>query len=353
MAAFRAGDDRAAVTYVGGFFGIELPPAHGSGLASFWHMPEDPALTFSNGRSALAALFASVGPSKVWLPAYVCRSVAEAADAAGTPHSYFPVDEALQPDTPFLETSARTGDMVLAVDYFGRPPGEPFLDFVKRRTDLKFVEDACHAVDTGIRQWGRWCLRSPRKLVGVPDGGFVFPAGGIVKARRSTPEPGIAAYQAACLRFEDEDERANDLWHQANQDREASEGASLQRMTRLSRELLARIPVEPIAHLRRANFRALAGMLERYMFFPEAHLGFVPLGFPIRLQADLRDKVRRDLIGHGIFPAVHWSDLPSPTAFAPAHSLAAELLTLPCDQRYRPVDMERLAQIVRESLNPR
>jgi hypothetical protein len=341
------------VTYVGGFFGIELPPEHGSGLASFWHMPEDPGLTFCNGRSALAALLASVGTPKIWLPAYVCRSVAEAAAAAGTPISYFPVDEALQPDTSILETSARAGDMVLAIDYFGRPPGDPFLDFVKRRPDLNFVEDACHAVDTGTRQWGRWCLRSPRKLVGVPDGGFVVPAGGIVQSRRSAPQPGVAAYQAACLRFEDEDECANESWHQANQRREATEEVSLRRMTRMSRELLARIPLEPIADMRRANFRALAGMLEAHRYLADKDPAFVPMGFPVRLRPDLRDQVRSDLIARGIFPAVHWNDPPSPTAFASAHVLAAELLTLPCDQRYRPVDMERLAQIVRESLNRR
>src|SRR6266852_5720649 len=169
--------------YIGGFFGIELPPAGTPGLASFWSMPINPALTYVNGRSALAALLASVSPSKLWLPAYICRSVVQAAEATDTTFDFFPVNEMLQPDTAFLDSVARAGEIVLAVDYFGRSPEPEFLDFVERRRDLQFVEDACHAFDTGTAQWGHWCLRSPRKLVGVPDGGFLIPADGILDAR--------------------------------------------------------------------------------------------------------------------------------------------------------------------------
>jgi len=339
------------VTFLGGFFGLELPAAHACGLASFWKLPGNPALTFANGRSALAALLASVRPPRLWLPSYICRSVAEAASATATPVSYFPVDESLQPDTSWLESGARPGEMVLAVDYFGRAPGREFLDFANERQDLLFVEDACQAVDTGAAPWGRWCLRSPRKLVGVPDGGFVVPADGIAEGGWSVLEPQMDVYRAACLRFEDEEERANGLWHEANQRREARETVSTRRMSRLSRELLARLDVAPIADRRRANYRTLAGVLGDTMFLRDANPAFVPLGFPVRLPAARRDHVRGALIAQGIFPALHWTDVPSAATFGAAHVLAAELLTLPCDQRYQPFEMERMARTLVEILN--
>lgn len=153
-------------------------------------------------------------------------------------------------------------------------------------------------------------------------------------------------YQAACMRFEDEDEKAGARWHEINQSREASEHVSQGRMSRLSRELLTRLQPQPIADRRRENFRILAGKLEQIMFLPDRQPAFVPLGFPVRLRETLRNQVRSDLIAKGIFPALHWIDPPSPPAFTVAHTLASELLTLPCDQRYQPSDMERLAQIL-------
>jgi dTDP-4-amino-4,6-dideoxygalactose transaminase len=339
------------MSFIGGFFGLELPPAGAPGLASFWKMPIDPAFTFANARSALAALLASVDPPRLWLPAYVCRSVAQAAQAANLAVSYYPLSDSLQPDTRLLDSAAKAGDMILAVDYFGRPPEAAFLDFVGRRGDLKFVEDACQAIDTGADPWGHWCLRSPRKLVGVADGGFVVPADRILDAHRSLFEPGLDSYQAACMRFEDEAEQANGEWHAVNQSREHAEKVARRRMTRLSRTVLAGLPVEEIAGRRRANFMALAGKLEKIMFLPAAPPRFVPFGFPIRLARGLRDRVSAELIAQGIFAAIHWSDLPSPEVFTAAHSLAAEFLTLPCDHRYDPHAMLRMANIVLETVN--
>jgi dTDP-4-amino-4,6-dideoxygalactose transaminase len=336
------------MTFIGGFFGLELPPVAGRGLASFWDMPVNSAYTYVNGRSALAALLASLTPAKLWLPAYICRSVLQSAEATHTPVSYFPVDETLEPDTHFLDSAVKAGEMVLAVDYFGRAPNASFLDFVARRDDLLFVEDACHAFDTGVSRWGHWCLRSPRKLVGVPDGGFLIPVEGALERRTSTPQAASMNYQAACMRFEDEDEKAGARWHEINQSREASEHVSQGRMSRLSREVLTRLQSQPIADRRRENFRILAGKLEQIMFLPDRQPAFVPLGFPVRLREALRNQMRSDLIAKGIFPALHWIDLPSPPAFTVAHTLASELLTLPCDQRYQPSDMERLAQILME-----
>jgi hypothetical protein len=342
------------MSFIGGFFGLELPPAPaGTALAGFWGMPPDPALTYSNGRSALAALIASVKPPKLWLPAYLCRSLVEAAQAAHTTVGYFAVDDSLHPDTPFLDSAARCGEMILAVDYFGQPPGAEFLDFARRRGDLLFVEDASQAFDTGAPQWGRWCLRSPRKLVGVPDGGFLCPAAGIQDAERSVAAADLSPYQAACLRFEDEHEQANASWHAANQRREAAECVARRRMSRLSRELLRRLPVEPIAARRRANFRILAGTLDKLMFPPVRQASFVPFGFPVRVARELRFGLCANLAAKGIFPAIHWSDLPSPPTFGAAHGLASELLTLPCDQRYEPDAMLRMADIVREAVERR
>lgn len=332
--------------FVGGFFELELPPASGPGLAADWNMPADPAASYANARSALAALIVALRPAKIWLPAFVCRAVAEAAAAARVAVDYFPVGSQLTPDIGFLDAMARSGEMVLAVDYFGAAPTDRFIDFAQRRTDLLFVEDAAQALDTGRPQWAGWRLHSPRKLVGVADGGFVTPAAALARQPAARPQSDRRHYDAACLRFEDTDGEANALWHGVNQAREAAETVDTRRMSRLSRDLLERLPTAPIAAQRRENFRVLADALQAVAFLPVGDPRFVPFGFPIRLAAGRRAALRQRLIEQGIFPAIHWQDLPSPASFADEHALADQLLTLPCDHRYRPADMERVAASV-------
>jgi hypothetical protein len=64
---------------------------------------------------------------------------------------------------------------------------------------------------------------------------------------------------------------------------------------------------------------------------------------------ELRSRLCATLTAKGIFPAIHWSDLPSPPTFLAAHGLASELLTLPCDHRYDADAMLRMADIVRDT----
>ena len=344
---------------IGGFFGIELPRGESAGLAALWHMPGDPRHGFANARSALAALLSQERPSALWLPAFICPSVAVAAQHTATPIRYFPVDEALEPDSAYLDAAARRGDMVLAVDYFGRAPGAEFRRFVARRPDLLFVEDAAQALDTGAAAWANWRLHSPRNLVGVPYGGFLVPSAGFAAVARAdgpngeTHDEALAASRAAWLRFEDDTESDNGIWHLANQAREAAEAVTTRPMSRLSREVLTRLDGEDIGRRRRANYQALASTLERVLFVPEIAPRHVPFGCVIRLDPAVRAAVRQALIGAGIFPAVHWEVLPSPPDFTVAHRLAAELLTLPCDQRYTPADMDRVAQVVLRTLGRR
>lgn len=73
------------------------------------------------------------------------------------------------------------------------------------------------------------------------------------------------------------------------------------------------------------------------------------VGFPIRL--DNRDTIRQVLFEHKIYPPLHCpiQDI-VPGKFEDSHRLAAEIMTLPCDQSYDSSDMERMSRIVWEVL---
>jgi hypothetical protein len=332
---------------IGGFLGLELPAKDG-GFRALWGA-SDPSRAYVNASSALAALVRAMPRGTVWLPAYICPELARAVPPDRL--RYYPLDAELSPRADVLAASVRPGDILVAVDYFGRAPGTAFLDYVAAQPNVVFVEDSAQAIDTGTAAWGDWRLFSPRKVIGVPDGGLLVARS--AKARAvilpdSMPD-GIEAAECAApqlARYEDEAETHNDVWFALNRAKEQAMPLSGRRVSRLTWALLGLLEPEPIADARRGNYDVLAARLADWAFLKDVRPPYVPLGFPVRLPPGARQRVQQHLYRQRVFPAVHWDNLPSPAAeFPNEHALSGALLTLPCDQRYGAAEMERVAAL--------
>ena len=331
-------------TGTGGFFELELPDGGGTGILPFWQ-GTNRAACFLNARSALAALVATLKPGCVWLPAYLCDSLADAVPAGQ--RRYYPVAPALSPAVAVLR-QAVAGDMVVGINYFGSLPAQDFLDFTRERPDLLFVEDCAHCLAPAEPAWGHWRLFSPRKLVGVADGGVLV----AMNAKLPLPGPAQAAkhpeheWRAALLRFEDSGMERRAEWHAASQQREAAAAITDEAMTRLSHDLLFRLAAEPRITRRSDNYGALSERLSDWFFAPAGKKTGAPFAAILRVDAARRDTILSGLHSAGIFAATHWRGMPSPKAdFPEEHGLSQELISLPCDHRYALGDMHRLADI--------
>ena len=154
---------------VGGFFALHEPDCGLPKESILFRWTNGRAFTaFSLARSAFAALVDKISPRAVWLPAYTCGSLIAASWQERA--RYYRLREGFEPDVASLERDVVPGDMVLAVDFFGFPPGPGLMQFVRRRRDLLYVENRAHALDPGVEPWADWTLYSPRKLLGVADG---------------------------------------------------------------------------------------------------------------------------------------------------------------------------------------
>lgn len=91
--------------------------------------------------------------------------------------------------------------------------------------------------------------------------------------------------------------------------------------------------------------RHLAEGLREMAIFPDLPEGVVPLGFPVRMAE--RDAARQRLFAEDIYPPVHWpiEDV-VPPEFQSSHRLARWIMTLPCDQRCSPDDLDRALAIL-------
>jgi hypothetical protein len=251
---------------VGGFFGLHEPEscAEEQSILARWTTGRRFA-AFVSARSALDSLIEMTVPKKIWLPAYICEGLI--ADSWRDRARFYPL-VGLEPHVVSLDHAAAACDMVLAIDFFGFPPQDEFFRFVRRRTDLLFVENRAQALDPGTEPWGDCTLYSPRKLVGVADGGILVAE----RPGRTVPQPSerpdsVALWTAPLLRYEDITEEYNQTWHEAHQAKKAWMQAEPRRDD-------SALDVDLVAHPNRSAGRAaptqLAGASESSRFVADA-----------------------------------------------------------------------------------
>ncbi len=198
-----------------------------------------------------------------------------------------------------------------------------------------------------MEPWADWTLYSPRKLLGVADGGILVAesSGGEVPQPMERPDA-IALWTAPLLRYEDWTEADNQTWHQANQLVKSRLKADRSEMTRWKKWILSRTSLEPLADRRRRNWRVLRSHLGRWLAW-EGNPDAAPFGYLMKVPIGQRPEILRALHSNCIFAAVHYPSLPSPAEqFAVEHELNRQVITLPCDHRYDENTMQSVAQKV-------
>lgn len=343
---------------IGGFFGRETPatgPLSGGGVLGFWAGTDRPLLLRDSAGAAFGALARALDPPRIWLPGWFC-----APFATGLPADrlrLYRVTPDLAPDTASLGDLG-PGDLLLAVNHFGRAPGPAWAAFAAARADVVFVEDCAQALDPATPPWGDWRLYSPRKLMGVPEGGLLVATSPRARAT-ALPPPGLpsdpvrSAARARPMALRRDHPADNALWHPLHQAAEAMGDNADRAMDAAARDLLARIDPTPMIAARRANAARLFHRLFHRLsdgrpdglrpLIDMADPPFAPFGLPVLVDPDRRDALLARLHARGIFPAVHWRDILSPPGWTEDHARARAILTLPCDHRYGAADMDRLA----------
>ncbi|PYQ50948.1 MAG: hypothetical protein DMF78_14385 [Acidobacteria bacterium] len=338
---------------IGGVFGLEPLPSDGVRSAGTPPFARGPALWTVNGRSAIRVLCGALRPRQVWVPSYLCDAVLLGLTDPASARFYEVTAELAVSGHAWLD-EVRADDLVVLIDYFGFPAPVDVAAAARSRGAC-VLEDAAQALLTeGVGRAADFVVFSPRKFVGVPDGGLAVQTG-------TRPLPAVAlapppaawwrgALAAAQSRRDFDHGGADRGWFPAFQAAERDAPAGAYAASELTRSLLGTaIDWSAVAERRRANWEVLAAALGEIAVFPVLTAGVVPVGFPVRVSR--RDEVREMLFANEIYPPVHWplADV-VPERFIGSHHLAAEIMTLPCDQRYDAAQMERMAMLVSGAL---
>ena len=338
---------------IGGMFGLPGRLLDKPLLPDF--LSGNPILLF-NARSGIRMVIDQLKPTRVWLPSYLCPSILSAVNPEIAPPKFYPVAKDLSVVSDNFLSDILPGDLFLCIDYFGFPFDDGLLERVKHR-GCTILRDCSQALFFNFAS-DPLCdfhLFSPRKFLGVPDGGILHvknePIFQSCFLSPSDEEVAATMFQAAILRRDYDLFGRNSDWFGYFQKGEALFTPIASPMSDLSRVLLrSGFDYELIQAQRRKNYLVLAERLSHIALFPFLPDDVVPLGFPVVVPH--RDLVRAHLFEKEIYPPVHWDiDRIAPTEFGDSRDLARKIMTLPCDQRYDDNDMVYVADCIMRFLN--
>ncbi len=312
----------------------------------------DRTFVFS-GRTAIETALRNAGPlRKAALPSYCCDSMIEPFRAAGIEVSFFPVTFrgglSVEPDIP------ADADVLLWCNYFGfRTEMPDMTDFLSRGGIIieditnSFLSSRVHDPQSrflvcSLRKWfpllsGGLCADLERTMSVKPD---VLPPQAYADRKRTAMRQ-----KADYLSGSDSVGKEVFLDGFAKSNAWLRDNYSGLTIDAVSYAWLSQADGPKHRAARRANGEALYRLLEGNgavrPLFPLSAMD-CPLFVPVIVKKERRDAVRRRLTENGVYCPCHW---PRPNAACESNLYDTEL-SLVCDQRYTPGDMERIVSFL-------
>ena len=300
---------------IGGYFELEL-----DNRGEFIH---DDGILVNTGRNALELILSNLSnASKVYLPKYTCKVILEPFQKLGIPYSFYSINIQLEIAD---EIVLGQDEYLLYTNYFGVKD-----NYVKQLVELysnRVIIDNAQAL---FSEPTTMCFYSPRKFVGIPDGGIAYMDKPI----------DISEYEQDCSfdrcshLLKRIDLGAGAGYADFKDNSSKLKNQPIKQMSKLTRVLLNAIDFKKIRSKRRENFAILHSLLGSSNKFELDTLESIacPMVYPYMTDDE---SMRQRLIDNKVFVATYWPNVSEwcecgTTEF----QLARTIIPLPIDQRY-------------------
>jgi hypothetical protein len=314
---------------VGGYFELELPDYGG-----FLH---DDGVLLNSGRNALEYVLMALGDVKcIYVPYYTCDVVLEPIQKHNIPCSFYHINKKLELDN---FPSLNNGEYLIYTNYFGIKDR-----YVRRLADLYGIQ----LIVDNAQAWfaepikGLGAIYSPRKYVGLPDGGVAY-------CKKPIDESFFdqdVSFERCSHLLKRIDLGPSEGYADFKENSKQLVGQPIKRMSMLTKKMLSSIANEMVYDKRRKNFEFLHSCLKNTNRFemPSMDSFACPMVYPY-LTDDL--SLRQRLIDNNVFVATYW---PNVREWAPEGALERKLMDrlipIPCDQRYGEKEMSNIVSLV-------
>ena len=306
---------------IGGYFGLER-------LVNRPYYPE--LIAVNSGRAALLYILRAKGVKKLWIPRFLCGSVRKLCCDEGYSFEEYPIGEDF---LPCFDGVLGRDEYLYVVNYYGQIGPEKVLTLKERYRNLildnvqAFFQRPVNGVDT---------VYSCRKFFGVPDGGYV--ATDTPLCQPLTRDVSMDCMRHILGRFEGPS--ASDYYADAKANDKRFVGAGLRAMSALTENLLGAIDYEAARMRRNENYVVLAERLGPInSLAPTAPDG--AFAYPFYHRDGM--KLKKLLAAEKIYVPTLWPEVLELDGTL-EKDYAENILPLPCDQRYHPEDMRRVAE---------
>ena len=296
-------------------------------------------LKLNLGRTALIFAINKLRIKKLWLPLLLCDSVTHVCRKCGIELSWYSILDDFTPVLP--EKKFDENEYLYLVNYYGQLSPECLLNLKKKYKNIildnthAFFQEPLETIPT---------LYSCRKFFGLPDGAYLY--------LDNTPNTETfflpidkSAYRMTHIlgRYESP---ASTYYSTMLETAHSFYDEPVKSMSRLTQNLLRGIDYAQVCRSRNENYAILEHSLQT-----QNHLLLRtpkgPFVYPFYCTDGIQ--IRKKLADKKIFVPTYWSnvieDLPKESL---EYNYAANILPLPCDQRYNAEDMRRIVSVLNQ-----
>lgn len=314
---------------IGGYFEWEFP-------ANGCSFPHSDGVLLNSGRHSLEYILKSLGEvHRLWIPYYTCDVVLQPIERLGLLYSFYHINKDF---TLAEEIVLSEGEYMIYTNYFGIM--DKYCKELVTRYGSKLILDNAQAFYAPHIE-GINTFYSPRKYVGIPDGGIAY------------------VNQSLCIELEQDRsycrcahllkrhelvpmEGYNDFKESSHQ----IANSPILQMSTLTQNMLQSLDYAAIKERRIANFTFLHAHLANSNEFqiPFIDSFTCPMVYPYYTK---NKELRRQLISNHVFVATYW---PNVLEWCKSEDLEYELckniIPIPIDQRYDEEDMVRIINVM-------
>lgn len=276
------------------------------------------------------------------MPEYNCSTLIPAVQRTQAEIHWYRVDELY----PQIDESMFEGDRtaILIVNYFGLRG-----DLLKRFEDYteSIIWDFSQAFFCKRPSDGHTVFYSPRKFLGIPDGGILYGPG---FSQITTSLPRSQAYNKVTHLVKRIDTGAESGYLDFKNASRALAEEGLMSMSNFSQTLLTSIDLDKEAVTRLSNYRILHRSFKNinklYLCDEPSE---APLVYPLLLDSKKSANIRQYLLKNKVYLVKYWPFDGLDFLTEGTRMLSDALLPLPIDQRYGFKEMQKIINLTRDA----
>lgn len=314
---------------IGGYFEWEFPANNGSFLHSN-------GVLLNSGRHSLEYILMSLGAIKrLWIPYYTCDVVLQPIERLGIPYSFYRINKDF---TLSEEVALSEDEYIIYTNYFGLM--DMYCKEMANRYGNRLILDFAQAFFAPKLE-GINTFYSPRKFVGIPDGGIAY-----ANTPISLELPTDNSYDKCAHLLKRHDLTPMDGYNDFKESSHKIALSPLSSMSTLTYNMMSSLDYELIKERRISNFAFLHARLAdtNGLQIPSLESFACPMVYPYYTKDQ---GLRKKLINNQVFVATYWPNvLDWCNEREVEYELCKNIIPLPIDQRYGEEDMKRIIEII-------